>query len=575
MSRVVKIQIRNFRKFKHFDAVFGSRNVVCFIGRGDSGKSTILDAISYCLAPSWNLPVSDYDFHSCDVSEPIEITSIVTDFPDELKVIDKYGLYCSGWDESNQRVVDATEENCIRALQIVLTIDASLEPKWEVVNSTSNERKPISAKDRAKLNAYMVSDYINNHFAWANGSPLSYLSRVAGESLDTESLLEVARKIRKSSWGINFGDFGELLDTIAGKAIDLGVNPGKLTPAFDMKRLAVKEGAVCLHDSHDIPLRLMGKGSRRLMSIAIQSAVSDGAGITLIDEIEQGLEPDRICQLVHSLRRNTMGQTFFTTHSSVTLAEMGTDDVFWINDVSKPRVLPTDAQGFVRSNPGAFFGKKVILCEGKTECGFCRTLDRFFVSQRQQPFSSLGVVIANGEGSTFEKYARVLLHLDMPFLLFCDSDEKTANLRKDALAKEGVCVVEWQNNDAFEDALYKELPNSGVVELNQLARDLKCEAGDTLEAAQRSMWTVIRNHDRSVTLSSEMLFVDNIPFSEHFRRVLGHAAKDKAKEGGSWFKSITGGIKVGEIVCKLYAKLPQDGYVRQNVDAIRKWIHNV
>ena len=279
MSKIVAIEICNFRKFKHFEGVFGRRDVVCLIGRGDSGKSSILEAISYCLAPTWSIPVSDYDFNACDVSKPIEITAIVTDFPEEFRSMEKYGLHCSGWDESNKKVVDATEEDCIPALKIVLTIDASLEPKWEVKNSTSNQAIPIPSKDLAKLSVYMISDYLNNHFTWANGSPLSFLSRQSGESLDMDSLLDVTRKIRQSSKDVGFEDISGLLENVSQKSAALGINPGKLTPAFDMKRLAVKEGAVCLHDSHDVPLRLLGKGSRRLVSIAIQSAVSDEAGI--------------------------------------------------------------------------------------------------------------------------------------------------------------------------------------------------------------------------------------------------------------------------------------------------------
>ena len=364
MSKIAAIQIKNFRRFKKFYAVFGMRNTICLIGRGDSGKTTLLDAISFCLAPSWNIPISDYDFYNCNVKEPIEISVVITGIPDEFKLMDKYGLYCSGWDVDNQKIIDATEDGSLTALMIVLTVDESLEPRWEVVNHTSGERTTISAKDRARLNVYMVSDFVNNHFAWASGSPLNSLSHAAGESLDTASLVGVMRRIRESSKEINFGDFSELLGTIERQATTLGLSSGKLSPAFDMKRLAVKEGSVCLHNNQDLPLRLMGKGSRRLMSIAIQSAVSSGNGITLIDEIEQGLEPDRICHLVNTLNRNTEGQTFFTTHSSEALAEMNSDDVFWIKDVSTPVVLTADAQGLVRNSPWAFFGRKVILCEG-------------------------------------------------------------------------------------------------------------------------------------------------------------------------------------------------------------------
>lgn len=573
MSKIAAIQIKNFRKFKSFYAVFSMRNTICLIGRGDSGKTTILDAISFCLAPSWNIPISDYDFYNCNVKEPIEISVVITGMPDEFKLMDKYGLYCSGWDVENQKIVDATEDGSLTALMIVLTVDESLEPKWEVVNHTSGERTVISAKDRARLNVYMISDFVNNHFAWANGSPLNSLSHATGESLDTASLLGVMRKIRESSKSIDFGDFSELLETIERQATTLGLSSGELSPAFDMKRLAVREGSVCLHNNRDLPLRLMGKGSRRLMSIAIQSAVSSGNGITLIDEIEQGLEPDRICHLVNTLNRNTEGQTFFTTHSGEALTEMNSDDVFWIKDISTPVVLTADAQGLVRNSPWAFFGRKVILCEGKTECGFCRKLGVFFESKGRESLSSIGVTIVNGEGSRFPQYAEVLAKLGMPFLLFCDSDEKTANARKMALAKSGVCVVEWADQDSFEQGIYKELPDSGVVELNKLACELKSMDGASVESARASIIALVQNVDRGVT--SETLFADDASFSPPLRNILGRIAKGKKDGGGAWFKNITGGIRVCEIVCGLYDALPLDGYVKKNIQAIEKWIFDV
>lgn len=73
MARILQLSVRNFRKLKKFDCTFDDAKIVCLIGRGDSGKSSILDAISYVLYPSWNLQVSDYDFTDLDISNSIKI----------------------------------------------------------------------------------------------------------------------------------------------------------------------------------------------------------------------------------------------------------------------------------------------------------------------------------------------------------------------------------------------------------------------------------------------------------------------------------------------------------------------
>ena len=59
MTRIHELKIKNFRGIRDFSNTFGAANFICLIGRGDSGKSTILDAISYVLSSSWNLTFFD------------------------------------------------------------------------------------------------------------------------------------------------------------------------------------------------------------------------------------------------------------------------------------------------------------------------------------------------------------------------------------------------------------------------------------------------------------------------------------------------------------------------------------
>ena len=73
MAKIHSLKISNFRGIREFEQFFGGADFICIIGRGDSGKTTILDAISYVLSPHWNLSVLDTDFYDCNVDESIEI----------------------------------------------------------------------------------------------------------------------------------------------------------------------------------------------------------------------------------------------------------------------------------------------------------------------------------------------------------------------------------------------------------------------------------------------------------------------------------------------------------------------
>ena len=61
--RVAGVKISHFRGIENCEFVLDEADsVVCLIGKGDSTKSTILNAIRWALAPSRSLGVEDQDF---------------------------------------------------------------------------------------------------------------------------------------------------------------------------------------------------------------------------------------------------------------------------------------------------------------------------------------------------------------------------------------------------------------------------------------------------------------------------------------------------------------------------------
>ena len=91
MSRIINLRIQNFRCLKNFTANFNNRFIV-LLGRGDSGKSTILKAIEALLSPSWNYSFTDWDFSDGDITKPIIIEGDITEIPAALFNIDDIGI---------------------------------------------------------------------------------------------------------------------------------------------------------------------------------------------------------------------------------------------------------------------------------------------------------------------------------------------------------------------------------------------------------------------------------------------------------------------------------------------------
>jgi putative ATP-dependent endonuclease of the OLD family len=92
MARIRKIEISHFRCIEKF-AWLPSSGINCLIGPGDVGKSSILDAIDFCLGARRNLLFTDADFHALDVETPISISITLGVLDDALKNFDAYGMY--------------------------------------------------------------------------------------------------------------------------------------------------------------------------------------------------------------------------------------------------------------------------------------------------------------------------------------------------------------------------------------------------------------------------------------------------------------------------------------------------
>lgn len=70
MAQVVNFKIENYRGIRNLELQI-TRNFTCFIGREDSGKTTILDAIHTVLNPAFH----DSDFFNCDSANIISINA--------------------------------------------------------------------------------------------------------------------------------------------------------------------------------------------------------------------------------------------------------------------------------------------------------------------------------------------------------------------------------------------------------------------------------------------------------------------------------------------------------------------
>ncbi len=565
MAKVYNLSIRNFRSIKELDQYFKS-DFICLIGRGDSGKSTILEAISCALSSNWAYSFFDNDFFDCNTSNPISIEVSLRDLPDDLIREDKFGLYLRGIDASG-KIVDEIEDAVEPVITIKLEVKKDLEPQWNVITNREIGNKPISATDRAKLNAFLVSDYVDRHFSWSKGSPLYSLLKQEGAIDDEDNVMIDALREAKTKIDGAFTKFDAVINKVKASAANFGVDITKTNTTIDFKDIVIKDGKVSLHDE-TIPFRLKGKGSKRLISMAIQASIADAGGIVLIDEIEQGLESDRVQSLVNTLKKNNHGQVFITTHSRDVLVELTTADIFLVrNNAKELTTFDASLQGLLRKNPEAFFAKKVLVAEGATEIGVCRALNNYRITKGEKNVAFLGVRIADGSGSEMMKYCKGFQQSGFPVMLFCDSDNKAVNTEKQSLISLGISIVDWEEDDCFETAVMKYLPFSLLQEVFELAATIKNEEDNsiTIEQYKTNMWDSVKAHF-GVGCPGDIKGASD---SQELRLALGKASVSSKKE---WFKRQDKACRLATIIFNHFDKIDEANYLKKQLKALSSWI---
>jgi len=543
--------IKNFRGIQEMDWKIPGE-MICLIGPGDSTKTTILDAIENVLSPRWNIPFSDLDFYLSDTSHPIEITATVTQLPKRLIQEDKYGLFLSFWNIQDGDH-DEEKESDEYSLIICLTVEASLEPQWYVVNTQTGEKRSISASDRELLGVAQIGAYIDRDLSWGRNSALTRLTGRERTEEIPAILADAARTARVALQKANLQQLSQSAKDLEVFAKSLGVYPKTgFHPGMDPLGININMGAITLLDG-DVPLRSGGLGSRRLLVMAIHKDCSKDGSIILVDEIENGLEPFRLRNLIHTLRpiNSASCQCFITTHSAISIVEHQSHELFVVrseNGKTMVSQLSNSLQNIVRGIPEAFLARSIIVCEGKTEWGLCRAMDDYWQTLGKPPLACMGIepiCSPRSGGSEAPIYAVELAKLGYQVVYFGDSDVPLTRSREE-MESLGIKVILWADNVEVERRLCLDLPIEAISEFIRLAIQIN--------GNEDSIWDQVKN---ATQLGNKDFSRDIFRLIEKKSEVEIRLAIGIAADHGSWFKRQDKGEELGKLVV-------------QNINAISK-----
>jgi putative ATP-dependent endonuclease of the OLD family len=336
-STIRRLKIRGFRGCKELVWYPGpGLNVI--LGGGDVGKTTILDAISLLLNPTNNYLVTESDYFLRQVTAEFEIEAVFT-FASEIP-INRQAVMAWPWDWDGKELllpVGGDDQPTMTlpfpkqtAYCVRVRANTDLELAYEVRQPDGDVANfSVSLRRSIGLVRLGGDDRNDRDLRLVQGSALSQLlgdkgirTRL-GQELSSAGVEEHLAEDSES-------ELAKLKVKFLERALpsDLGL---AITGAPGLS-IGPLVGLTAKRDDTILPLSSWGAGTRRLAALTISDSLQDKLPITVIDEIERGLEPYRQRYLVQLLSFSG-SQVFLTTHSAAAIAA-ATQAQLWYLDAS-------------------------------------------------------------------------------------------------------------------------------------------------------------------------------------------------------------------------------------------------
>jgi hypothetical protein len=570
MARIRKIEISNFRGIQKM-VWCPSSGINCLIGMGDSGKSTVLDAIDLCLGARRNVQISDADFYDLDITSPISITLTLGVLDDSMIALESFGPFLRSYYSATGIIEDEPSAGAEVVLCLNLTVTGDLEPSWTLISDRASQQglvKTLAWKDRLAMAPTRIGAPTDYNLGWQRGS---VLNRISEERADASAALVKAARDARGTFGDQAEQqLSEALGIVAATAQELGVPIGaKARALLDSHSVSFGGGTISLHNENGIPLRSLGIGSTRLLVAGLQRKAASQASIVLSDELEYGLEPHRIARFLGSLgaKEDAPLQAFLTTHSPIALRELSGGQLFVLRrglQGHEIRMVGTDndIQSTIRLYPEAFLAGSVIVCEGASEIGLLRGLDLYRVEHGGVSLAAQGIaMVDSGGGEPDRIYARAMAFQSLGYrvMVVRDDDKQPTPDIEQRFQMAGGAVVAYRAGRALEDELFGSLTPGACLRLINHACELH---GDLIH---QHLCTISKNTLTVQSVRDEVQSTQEISVPN--RVLLGQAARIH-KAG--WFKSISWMEEVSRTIVAPDLPFCDPGF-RVLVDQIPAW----
>jgi putative ATP-dependent endonuclease of OLD family len=553
-SQIRRLKIERFRGVKSL-TWYPSSNVNIILGGGDTGKTTILDAITLLLNPTNTYVLTDADYWNRDVDSEFLIEAVMS-LPENAAISQQSKMNWP-WEWDGKNLVypadDQTDDNQEQSTDPVYVLrvrgTSDQELAYEIIQP-DNSTDGFSVGLRREIGVVRLSgdDRNDRDLRLLQGSGLDRLlndkglrSRLARE-LASE---DVTRHLRDDAQEVL-----AILDSVfSGRSLPTKLGLGIIGgPGASLNALV---GLTANKDGVKLPLSNWGAGTRRLAALAIADVLQKNHPITVIDEIERGLEPYRLRTLMAAIKTGG-AQVFITTHS-VTAISAGSDATIWYLDAKCQLGLLSDKSALHRkADPETFLSRLAIVCEGATEVGFVS----FLVSKAiNGSLEDHGIRITDGGGhDSTRRLLEALADANLTFAGIVDNEGRGSGSWKEIKAHLGDLLLQWPDGSLEEHII----PLFEIEKYQALVADTEEElTGMRLRSLAERIGINEKDFETIKTHAGDKLIqtiidaaTGKIPENYDTER---YEKKHFQGQASNWFKSEKGGRELAEKVFALGA----------------------
>jgi len=570
-ATILRLTITRFRGIESL-TWYPEPGLNIILGGGDAGKTTILDAIGLLLSPTNSTILSESDYWCRQIDTDFVIEAVIS-LPAGTGVSEQNKMsWPWEWDgKEPQPPTIASDPGPVSGRVPVYRVrvrgTSEFDLSYELVQPDDNIGPfPVGFRRSIGLVRLGGDDRNDRDLRLVHGSALDRL--LSDKSLRARLGQQFASEDVKERLSESAKDtLNKLNDAFQEKALPSSL--GLSVTGSQGLSIGALVGLTAVKREVPLPLSSWGTGTRRLAALTIASSTQGEYPITIVDEIERGLEPYRQRSLIAALT-TSKSQVFLTTHSATALSTASSASL-WYLDVSGQigRLPNAKIARHQARDPETFLARLTIVAEGAAEVGF---LSALLERTLEQSPKDCGLWITDGHGHEATlNLLEALAEGGLKFGCFVDNEGLHSSRWSKIGTKLKGLLHRWQTGCLEENII----PLVDPTRLEEFITDPRGEeTGERLrtlairlDSSDKDFATIReRAGDRMIQLIIEAA-TGTLPDDKKNADEAVKKAFRKHKE--RWFKSRSGGRELAEKAISLNALPNLQSQILPFINAVR------